>query len=157
MSIFLLIYLWDIQGEKNKRVFRGYEKDPYEVWFLARFHTSFSALLLKFLFFLFFNYSLGNILLSWKHFLYKTYCLFLVGLCFLFVSCILSFFLNESCLFHKKNYPRKEMVVSYLYIFKSFFSSHCPMDVRRYSMNSSLARKVGSSSSLVSFLVFCLV
>ena len=51
-------------GERNDRVFRGRERNPNEVWSLARFHVSLWALVLK----AFCNYSLSNILLSWNPF-----------------------------------------------------------------------------------------
>ena len=32
--------IWDLWGEKNNRVFRGFESDPCEVWSLVLFHVS---------------------------------------------------------------------------------------------------------------------
>ena len=52
-------------GAWDDMVFRGRERDPCEVWFLARFHVSLWALVTN----TFCNYSLGNILLSWNPFL----------------------------------------------------------------------------------------
>lgn len=49
-------------GEWKDRVFRGRDKEPCEVWFLVRFLMSHGDLVLK----IFFNYSIGNILLSWS-------------------------------------------------------------------------------------------
>ena len=43
-------------GEGNGSVFRGRERDPCEVWPLAKFHVSLWASALK----LYCNYTLGN-------------------------------------------------------------------------------------------------
>ena len=32
--------VWDTCRERNKRVFRGLEKNPYGIWSLVRFHVS---------------------------------------------------------------------------------------------------------------------
>ena len=53
--------LWDIWGERSDKVFRGRERDPCEVWSLARFHVFLWVLILK----IFCNYSIG-IFLSWN-------------------------------------------------------------------------------------------
>ena len=51
-------------GERNERVFGGRERDPSEVWSLARYHVSLWALVSK----TFCIYFLGNILHSWNPF-----------------------------------------------------------------------------------------
>ena len=53
---------WGCAVVLDKRIFSVSKKDPSEVWPLARFHVSLWTLVSKF----FCNYSIGNIILSWK-------------------------------------------------------------------------------------------
>lgn len=55
-----MCYFMGFMEECNSRVFRGLERDPLDVWALARFHVSLLALILK----IFCNYFIGMILHS---------------------------------------------------------------------------------------------
>lgn len=72
-------------------MFRGMGKDSSKVWSTVRFHVMLWVSVSK----LFYNYSLGNILLNGISFFRGGA---FVGFFFLFVCpCILLFILNESC------------------------------------------------------------
>ena len=58
------VLLFGTFEERNDRVFRGSERRHSEIWCLVKYHVPLWASISK----IFYNYSLGNILLSWSPF-----------------------------------------------------------------------------------------